>query len=88
MTKLCRGWLPPLPGVAFFRSALGASLLGLGGLVGGSPAHAVSGLAYGQVVATHSGKQPKMKASAVITMGRKRSRAALSADSQMLCPLS
>ncbi len=37
-------------------------------------------------VAVHSGRQPKMKASAVITMGRKRSRAAWSAASAMLCP--
>ena len=39
-------------------------------------------------VAVQSGKQPTMKARAVITMGRKRRRAACSAASQMLWPLS
>ena len=39
-------------------------------------------------LAVQSGRQPKMNASAVITIGRNRSRAASSAASQMLCPLS
>ena len=38
--------------------------------------------------AVHSGRQPKMKAKAVMTMGRKRRRAASSAESEMLSPRS